>query len=99
MHDKSSRPARSPRRSDARKLERAVALRRTQRLTYERIAERVGLSKSVVGRACKTAGVACLPSLQEARPVRRYARAKAGELLAEPPRIEKVDLLASKLSK
>ena len=81
LHDKSSRPARSPRRSDARKLERAVALRRTQRLTYERIAERVGLSKSVVGRACKTAGVACLPSLQEARPVRRYERAKAGELL------------------
>ena len=33
--DRSSRPWRSPQRSDATKLERAVALRRTQRLSYE----------------------------------------------------------------
>ena len=60
--DRSSRPVRSPGRSDSRKLERAVALRRTQHLTYEHIAERVGLSKSVVARGCKAAGVARLPS-------------------------------------
>lgn len=79
--DRSSRPLHSPRRSDANKLERAVALRRTQRLTYERIAERVGLSRSVVARACKAADVARLPSLQQAVPVRRYEKANPGELL------------------
>jgi len=79
--DRSSRPVRSPGRSDSRKLERAVALRRTQYLTYERIAERVGLSKSVVARGCKAAGVARLPGLQQAVPVRRYEKANAGELL------------------
>jgi hypothetical protein len=42
--DRSSRPRRSPQRSAATKLERAVALRRTQRLTYERIAERIARS-------------------------------------------------------
>ena len=79
--DRSSRPLHSPSRSDARKLERAVALRRTQRLTYEHIAERIGLSKSVVARACKSAGVARLPSLQQSVPVRRYEKASPGELL------------------
>jgi len=79
--DRSSRPRRSPGRSDAGKLERAVALRKNQRLTYERIAERLGLSKSVVARTCKAAGVARLPGLQQAVPVRRYEKASAGELL------------------
>ncbi len=79
--DRSSRPLRCPRRSDATKIERAVALRRNQRLTYERIAERVGLSRSAVARACKAAGVAHLTALQDAVPVRRYERQKAGELL------------------
>ncbi|WP_367065129.1 IS481 family transposase [Oryzisolibacter sp. LB2S] len=79
--DRSSRPRRSPRRSLASKLERAVALRRIQRLTYERIAERVGLSRSTVARACKAAGVTHLPALQQAVPVRRYERAAPGELL------------------
>ena len=79
--DRSSRPHRSPRRSDAAKVERALALRRTQRLTYERIAERVGLSRSTVARACQAAGLAKLPPLQQ-RPVGpRYERSSAGELL------------------
>ncbi len=79
--DRSSRPANSPRRSDAHKMERAIALRRTQRLTYAQIAERVGLSSSSVARACQAAGVARLPPLQETAPVRRYERKAAGELL------------------
>jgi transposase InsO family protein len=79
--DRSSRPERCPGRSDATKVERAVALRRNQRLTYERIAERVGLSRSAVARACKAAGAARLPALQDAVPVRRYERQSAGELL------------------
>ncbi|MGE5117114.1 MAG: IS481 family transposase [Betaproteobacteria bacterium] len=81
LRDRSSRPQRSPQRSDASKLERAVALRRTQRLTYACIAERVGLSKSTVARACQAAGVARLPALQPAVAGRRYERKSAGELL------------------
>lgn len=81
LRDRSSRPHHCPRRTDAGKIERAVALRRTQRLTYARIAERLGLSQSTVARACQAAGVARLPPLQEAPPVRRYERKAAGELL------------------
>jgi transposase InsO family protein len=79
--DRSSRPRRSPQRSDARKLERALALRRTQRLTYAQIAERVSLSKSSVARACKAGGLARLPALQPSTAPRRYERKSAGELL------------------
>ncbi len=74
-------PSTVPGSSAASKVERAVALRRNQRLTYECIAERVGLSKSAVARACKSAGAARLPALQDAVPVRRYERQSAGELL------------------
>jgi transposase InsO family protein len=81
LQDRSSRPGRSPRRSDARKIERAVALRRKQRLTYVCIAERVGLSKSTVARACQAAGLARLPPLQAQAAVKRYERKSAGELL------------------
>lgn len=79
--DRSSRPHRSPARSCPSKIERAVALRRNQRLTYERIAERVGMSRSAVARACRAAGLARLPALQEAVAVRRYERKSPGELL------------------
>jgi transposase InsO family protein len=81
LGDRSSRPKRSPHRAQATKLERALALRRTQRLTYARIAERVGLSKSTVARACQAAGLARLPALQAATAPRRYERSSAGELL------------------
>jgi transposase InsO family protein len=79
--DRSSRPHSSPRRSDASKVERALALRRTQRLTYERIAERVGLSRSTVARACQAAGLAKLPPLQDQPAGPRYGRSGVGELL------------------
>ena len=81
LFDRSSRPANSPRRSCASKIERALALRRNQRLTYERIAERVGLSRSAVARACKAGDLARLPALQDAPPVVRYERKLPGELL------------------
>ena len=81
LTDRSSRPLRSPARAPADKLQRAVALRQNQRLTYDRIAERVGLGKSTVARACKAAGVSRLPALQATTPVRRYERQTPGELL------------------
>ena len=79
--DRSSRPHRCPERSDALKIERAVALRSHQRLTYAVIAERVGLSRSTVARTCQNAGVARWPAWQQSVPVRRYERASPGELL------------------
>lgn len=79
--DKSSRPLGSPARAAADKLERAIALRQNQRLTYDRIAERVGLGKSTVARTCKAAGVSRLPALQASTPVRRYERQTPGALL------------------
>lgn len=81
MADRSSRPHRSSRRGDATKLERAVALRRTERLGSECIAERVGLSPSVAERARKAAGVARLPALEAGAPAKRDERSSAGELL------------------
>ncbi len=81
LADRSSRPHRISRRSDASKVERALALRRTQGLTYERIAERVGLSCSTVGRACRSAGLTQLPALQERPAGPRCERSGAGELL------------------
>jgi transposase InsO family protein len=81
LRDRSSRPHHCQRKSATGKLQRTVALRRNRRLTYERIAERVGLSRSTVARACQAAGVARLPPLQ-AQPVgRRYERHRPGELL------------------
>lgn len=73
-------------RSCSGKIERAVALRRNQRLAYDCIAERVGLSRNAVARACKSAGLAKLPSLQDAVPVRRYERHTPGELRTCTPR-------------
>ena len=50
--ERSSHPHSTPQRTCAHKLERALGLRKNQRLTFERIAERLGLSRSVVARAC-----------------------------------------------
>ena len=44
----SSRPHSTPQRTCAQKLERALGLRKNQRLTFERIAERLGLSPSKI---------------------------------------------------
>ena len=72
---------RSPRRDDAAKVERAVALRRKQRLGHQCIAERVCLSKSAVGRACKAASVARLLAFEPGAPAKRYERSSADEWL------------------
>jgi transposase InsO family protein len=81
LADRSSRPLRSPRRSAADKVERVQALRQNHRLTYAAIAERVGMSKSTVGRICKAADLARLPPLDAKPPGPRYERKHPGELL------------------
>ncbi|PAT38669.1 hypothetical protein CK625_04265 [Vandammella animalimorsus] len=74
------------RRTDAGKIERAAALRRTRGLTCARIAERLGLSQSTVARACQAAGLARSPPLQEAPPVCRYCRSPWREDRADDDR-------------
>lgn len=81
LRDRSSRPHRSPTRVDEHKVERIQGLRRHQRLGYAQIAERVGVSRSTVGRVCVQAGLARLPSVQDSVPIRRYEKERPGELL------------------
>ena len=81
LQDRSSRPHRSPTRISADKAQRIEGLRRNQRLGYAQIAERVGVSKSTVGRVCVQAGLAKLPPVQGSVPVRRYEKERPGELL------------------
>lgn len=81
LADRSSRPHVSPRAAPSCKMERIVNLRRNHRLTYVVIASRVGVSVATVGRICAQAGVAKLPSMEEAPPKRRYERQTPGELL------------------
>ncbi|QCB44663.1 IS481 family transposase [Hydrogenophaga sp. PAMC20947] len=79
--DRSSRPLTMPQRTCVQKIERALGLRKNQRLSFERIAERLGLSRSVVARACKAAGLGKLPPVEGTPPVVRYERQTPGELL------------------
>ena len=79
--DRSSRPHSSPQCACAHKIQRALGLRKHQRLTFDRIAERLGLSRSVVARACKAAGMGKLPPVEGVPPVVRYEKARPGQLL------------------
>lgn len=81
LRDRSSRPNRSPTRVGSDKTERIEGLRRNQRLGYAQIAERVGVSKSTVGRVCVKAGLVKLPSVQDSVPVCRCEKERPGELL------------------
>lgn len=81
LTDRSSRPRNCPHAIPDDKRQRIINLRRNHRLTYAVIAERLGVSSATVGRVCAHAGVAKLPSLQEAPVLRRYERKTPGELL------------------
>ncbi len=81
LHDRSSRPQHSPRRTPVERGERVLRLRRNHRLTYQEIGRRVGLSVATVGRLCAAAGCSRLPPLHDAPPVRRYERSAPGELI------------------
>lgn len=80
LHDRSSRPQRSPG-ATARELELAVVALRRQRLTLITIAHQLSLSRATVARICVRAGLNRLSKLEPAAPVVRYERAKPGELL------------------
>lgn len=81
LQDRSSRPHRCPTRIGSDKAERIVGLRRNQRQGYAQIAERVGVSRSTLGRVCVQAGLAKRPCVHSCVPVRSYEKDLPGELL------------------
>ena len=80
LQDRSSRPHHSPT-TTARELRLAVVALRRQRLTLLAIAQQLQLSRASVARICRAAGLNRLSKLEPAPPIRRYERARPGELL------------------
>ena len=78
--DRSSRPKRSPRQTQARALARIETLRR-QRQTGRQIAQEVGVSPATVSRVLRRLGLHRLDSLEPAEPVCGYERENPGELV------------------
>jgi transposase InsO family protein len=83
MHDRSSRPLRSPRRTPQRRERRIINLRVTRRWGPARIAFLLGLHPSTVHRVLARFGLARLRWLDRAtgRVVRRYEHAAPGDLV------------------
>ncbi len=80
LHDRSSRPAVSPRTIAPGKALAIVELRR-KRLTHARIAAALGISASTVGRVLARAGLSRLRDLEPAEPVMRYEHERPGDLI------------------
>lgn len=80
LNDRGSTPRRSPRRTGARREARIVQLR-GERLTGLAIAQRVGVPRATVGAVLRRHGLGRLPAVAPPEPVRRYERARPGELL------------------
>jgi transposase InsO family protein len=78
--DRSSRPHRSPRRIPS-ELAGIVELLRRQRWTGVRIAQATGLSRATVSRILVRLKLNKMAMLEPVRPVVRYERAAAGDLL------------------
>jgi len=80
LHDRSSAPARSPRRLAAEVTAEIERLRR-QHLSGPQIARRLGRPVATVGLALRRLGLGRLAALEPRPPVIRYQRAGPGELL------------------
>jgi transposase len=80
LHDRSSRPHRSPAETPAALAEQIAILRR-QRRTGGEIATTIGVSKATVFRVLGRLGMNRLKSLEPVEPVRRYERAEPGEMI------------------
>ncbi|WP_371591766.1 IS481 family transposase [Streptomyces virginiae] len=83
MHDRSSRPHNSPRRTPTRTERRIIKVRVLRRWGPARIAHLLGLVPSTMHRALTRFGLARLSHLDRAtgRVIRRYERHKPGELV------------------
>ena len=80
LHDRSSRPTRSPRSIAADTMACIVELRR-RRLTQARIARSAGVSASTVSRVLTRAGLSRLADLEPSEPLVRYEHTHPGDLL------------------
>jgi transposase InsO family protein len=80
LHDRSSRPNKSPRTIEPQKALAIIELRR-RRLTQARIAASLGVSPSTVGRVLRRAGLSRLRDLEPAEPVVRYEHEHPGDLI------------------
>jgi transposase len=83
LHDRSSRPHRQPRRTPAAVEEQVVRLRREHRIGPLRLAARTGIAASTAHRILHRHGLSVLAACDRAtgEPVRRYERARPGELV------------------
>jgi transposase InsO family protein len=83
LHDRSSRPRRSPNRTPARIEERIVRHRRRDKIGPDRISGRLGVPASTVHRVLVRHDLNRLTHLdrQTATPIRRYERKRPGELV------------------
>lgn len=80
LHDRSSAPARCPRRLPAGTVAAIERLRR-QRLTGPAIARQLGVARSTVGAVLRRLGLGRLASLDPKPPAIRYERQRPGELI------------------
>jgi transposase InsO family protein len=81
LANRASGPARVARRMPGATLALIVHLRRSLRMTGAAIAARLGLSRSTVARWLRREGLGCLAQIDPPEPVRRYQRARPGELI------------------
>jgi transposase InsO family protein len=80
LHDRPSRPRRSPHRTQGRR-EAAILRRRRQRWAVQRIAAALTLPRSTVGAVVRRHGLGRLPPLTPAPPVQRYEWARPGDMV------------------
>jgi transposase InsO family protein len=80
LNDRSSAPARSPRRLPL-EVTAAIERLRRQRLTGPQITRRLGLPLSTVGGILRRLGLGKLAALEPRPPVVRYQRERPGELI------------------
>jgi hypothetical protein len=80
LNDRSSAPRCCRRRTPAERIDQIEQLGR-QRLTGPAIARRLGMPMSTVGKVLRCLGLGGLTPLEPTPPVRRYQRARPGELI------------------
>ena len=80
LQDRSSRPHRLYRPTPPDTVQEVERLRR-QRFTGKQIAAELGISPATVSRILKRLGLNRIAALEPATPVRRYERAKPGEMI------------------
>jgi transposase InsO family protein len=80
LEDRSSRPRRSPRRTDLVDETAIIRLRRTRATAWE-ISVALGIPRSTVTRVLARVGLNRVTAIDPVAPVQRYERARPGELL------------------